>query len=142
MMRLALGTLAVGAVTTWLLAGPLSQALAITLPWHHLPVVSTLEVVADIFGSPLTYLALLVLGVGVAAWWGRERLAGLAARLRPLASAAANGFGFDRINEAVAGFTRRAAAVLALSQTGQLNWNLAGLVGGLVLVLAILAWRG
>ena len=147
MMKLSLGVLAVGAVTTWLLAGPLSQALASTLPLHGVRVVSTLEMVVEVFSAPLTYLALLALALGLAAWWWRGRLAGVASRLGPLARAAAAGFGFDQLNDAVVGFTQRVAAALALTQTGQLNWNIAGLLGGLVLVLAILtavslAWRG
>jgi len=36
--------------------------------------------------------------------------------------------------------TQRVAAGLAITATGQLNWNMFGIVGGLVAVLLFLVW--
>jgi hypothetical protein len=57
-----------------------------------------------------------------------------------LARAAAAEFGLDRLNRQIVRLVRRTAEVLRNVQTGQLNWNMVGLVGGLVIVLAVLAW--
>jgi len=140
LMKLSLGILAAGALSTWVLAGPLSRALASTLPLHHVTVISTLGLVGDIFSAPATYLALGVTATGLAAWWWRAQLAQLGRWFQPLGRAASAGFGLEAPNRAVAALTRRAANLLAVTQTGQLNWNAAGLVGGLALVLALLAW--
>jgi hypothetical protein len=45
---------------------------------------------------------------------------------------------FIKSADAVAGATQDAAAVLQKTQTGQLNWNVAGIVLGLIALLLVL----
>jgi len=139
-MRTALAPLAFGALTTWLLAGPFSQLLSSTMPAQGIEPETTLEICLSILRAPATWLALAVIAVGLAAWWGRARLAGLTKRLSWLADWAAAGFGFETLNRWIVERVRGAAGDLAILQTGQLNWNLVGVVAGLLVVLAWLAW--
>ncbi|MEZ4646680.1 MAG: NADH-quinone oxidoreductase subunit L [Chloroflexota bacterium] len=138
-MRVALIPLALGTLTTWLVVGPFGHWLADTLPYHHLHVKTTAEFLRDIALAPATYVAIAVVGLGLAAWWWRDHLTGLAKDLRGLAQFAANGFGFETVNRVVVNLTQRAASALQLTQTGDLNWNVVGIVGALLLVLLVLA---
>ncbi len=139
-MRIALALLALGVLTTWLLAGPLSQLLSDTMPAYGIEPESTIEIVLTILRAPATWVALIVIALGLAAWWGRERLTGLTKRLSWLADWSAAGFGFEALNRWIVERVRGAAGDLAVLQTGQLNWNLFGAVAGLLAVLAWLAW--
>ena len=129
----ALGLLALGTLTTWLAAGPLDRLLAATLPFHRLAAATTLRVCAEVVAAPSTAL-------GLAAWWWRERLTGLAGRLGWLARAARADFGFAWLNRRVAGAARGLAGAASSTQTGQLSWNMVGVAGALAIVLALLAW--
>jgi NADH-quinone oxidoreductase subunit L len=137
-MRLPLGMLAAAAAVTWLLAGPLGELLAGTMPDHALHTPSTAGLLSHILTTPLTYVALLVIGVGMLAWWKRTRLAPLVWRLSGLAEAAANGFGFEQVNRWMVSGTEQMALRLQRTQTGQLNWNIAALIAALLLVLLFL----
>ncbi|NPV68462.1 MAG: NADH-quinone oxidoreductase subunit L [Anaerolineae bacterium] len=142
-MRFSLGALAIGALVTWLLAGPLGHLFEATLPHHALHIPGTGELVAEIIGAPGTWLALAVVAAGLALWWWRERFRWLAAVLEPLLGRAAErDFGFEWLNARIAGATIGSAEALRTTQTGLLGWNVAGIVGGLIVVLAILllAW--
>lgn len=141
-MRAALIPLALGALLTWLLAGPFATWLQDTLPYHHLHVLSTADMVSEVLGAAPTYAALLVVTLGLAAWWQRRRLQGAARLLQPLARAATAGFGFERLNAYVMAGAQAAASALQTTQTGQLNWNLAGIILGLAGVLIFLAIGG
>ena len=141
-MRLALVPLALGALLTWLLAGPFAAWLQSTLPYHHLHVLSTADMVGEVLGAAPTYMALLVVALGMGAWWRRWRFPGLTRRLQPLARAAVAGFGFERLNARVIAGAQAAASALQTTQTGQLNWNIAGIVLGLAAVLILLAIGG
>jgi NADH-quinone oxidoreductase subunit L len=140
-MRFSLAILAVGCLTSWLLAGPFTRLLADTLPWHSLHPVSTLGFVLEVVLHPATALALLVVIVGLAGWRLRSRLAGVRAAFARAAGLTSSDFGFEPLNRAVVRATNGAARWLGQGQTGQLNWNVAGIAGGLTLVLAaLLIW--
>jgi len=139
-MRVSLSLLAVGTLTTWLLAGPFSHLLADSLPYHNLHAEKTATIVTEIVTAPATWLALAVIALGMTAWLIRDRLAGLTKLLSPVTSFAAAGLGFEWLNRQITRLTMSAATALSRTQTGQLNWNIAGIVGGLVLILAILVW--
>ncbi len=139
-MQVALYPLALGTLTTWLLAGPFANLLQSSLPFHEIEVESTLAMVAKVVTAPATWIALVVIGLGLAAWQWRERLMGLTAQLQGIGKAAANSFGFEAINQGVVQFTRDSAEVLRNTQTGYLSWNVAGIIAGLVIVLALLIW--
>lgn len=141
-MRVALAPLALGTLLSWLLAGPFGGWLARTLPFHHLHVVSTGELVAEVVGNPATLLALAPVGLGLVLWWQRARLAGWQDRLLWLAGWATDGFGFEWINGRLVKSTQGLAARLQLSQTGQLSWNVLGILLGVLLVAAVLLAGG
>jgi NADH-quinone oxidoreductase subunit L len=139
-MRISLGTLTAGTLSTWLLVGPLSHALEVTLPFHHLPTLSTQELVQDTLTAPATLAALVVVGLGLSGWWWRRRLKWLQDKLRQPARAVAAGLGFEAVNGWVTQRIRNTAMILQVTQTGQLNWNVVGVLGGLLAVLVFLAW--
>jgi NADH-quinone oxidoreductase subunit L len=141
-MRFSLGALAIGTVSTWLLAGPFGHMLEETLPHHHLHVLTTGELMGEIITAPATWLAMAVVAVGLAMWWWRSSLTWLADLLAPIGKAAEHDFGFEWINARIVGVTQNGAEAMRTTQTGLLNWNVAGIVGGLVAVLLILllAW--
>jgi len=139
-MRVSLSLLAVGTLTTWLVAGPFGHLLESSLPFHTLHALGTLALVQEILAAPATWGTLAVIALGLGAWWKRDALAGVGAAFRWLGRAAANSFGFELLNTLSVIVTQRMAAGLAITQTGQLNWNMVGIVGGLVAVLLFLAW--
>ena len=140
-MRAALIPLAAATLTTWLLAGPFEKLLSKTLPYHHLYFASTWEIVLEVIAAPATYLALLVIAAGLAAWWLRDHLAWLGRWLSGVGRLAEDGFGFEQVNRRVVEATQNAAESLRVLQTGQLNWNVVGILCGLVIVLILLAWE-
>jgi NADH-quinone oxidoreductase subunit L len=140
-MRLSLVVLVVGTLASWVSAGPFSQMLAHSLPFQALHVDTTGQVVLTVLTAWPTWLALAIVALGLSAWWWRARLAALTSRLRFLARAASGDFGFAWLDDAIVRATRGTAERLSLTQTGQLNWNVLGVVGGLVAVLVFLVWR-
>ncbi len=136
-MTIPLILLSVGTFTSWLLAGPLSQSLHATLPFHELHAHTTGEMMAEVLVWA-TAVPLSVVLLGMVAWWQRERLRGLVARLGWLEKAAVRGFGFEHLNHSLTVGAQRAGALLQKTQTGQLNWNVVGVIFGLLLVLLIL----
>ncbi|HMM28811.1 MAG TPA: NADH-quinone oxidoreductase subunit L [Aggregatilineaceae bacterium] len=138
-MKLATGALAAGTLTTWLLAGPFGKMLTESLPFHNLHAPGALDLYGTILTAPATYLALAVIGLGLAAWAFRDRLARIGESFAWLARAADRDFGFEWLNQRIVSATTAAADAVRMTQTGLLNWNVLGIVGGLVIVLAVLA---
>lgn len=138
-MRVALVVLAFGTLTTWLLAGPFECLLGAYPPVGGL-LSQTAQVCTRVIAAPTTALALLVTALGFAVWWWREQLIWLTARLAWFDRLASKDFGFEWFNAQIVNGTVRLAQAARATQTGQLNWNMAGIVGGLVFVLALLLW--
>ncbi len=136
-MKIALGLLAAGTLTTWLLGGPFSELIQSTLPFHNIQRVTTLELCLEVIAAPATWLALGVVAIGLAAWWWRDRLTRLAAALQGVGKIAADSFGFEALNRFVVKDVERSAEALRTTQTGLLNWNIVGIVAALILVLVI-----
>jgi NADH-quinone oxidoreductase subunit L len=134
-MRFSLVLLAVGTLTTWLLAGGLSKLLAKTLPFHQIETEKTIQIVGNIFFAPTTWIAIGCIGLGFVLWIIRSRLEKLTQALKPAITA---GLGFEWVNRQVTDLTKGTARLLQRTQTGQLNWNVAGILAGLVLILIIL----
>jgi NADH-quinone oxidoreductase subunit L len=139
-MRVSLSLLALGTLVSWLLAGPISQVFAETLPYHQLSSVTTWEMVSEVLAAPATWLAMAVIGAGIAIWLLRDRLHIPARLWQPLTRLALDDFGFERLNQLLIRLVQQLSTATSYSQTGQLNWNVAGIVGGLVVVLTILVW--
>jgi NADH-quinone oxidoreductase subunit L len=137
-MRVSLSLLALGTMTTWLLIGPFGHMLAESLPFHRLHAGETWELVREIVLDPATGIALGAIALGLAVWLLRNRLAGLLKPVRPFAVFAARGLGFEWLNRQIVSLTTSTASALRATQTGQLNWNVVGILTGLVVVLAIL----
>ncbi len=137
-MKLATGILAVGTFTTWLLAGVFGELLEDSLPYHHLEVETGTHIIEEVITAPATLVALGVVALGLLGWWFRKPLGGIAEALRPVGDAAANDFGFEAVNRQIVHWTKEAATALRATQTGYLNWNVVGIIGGLIAVLVIL----
>lgn len=137
-MRLPLAILALGTLLSWLLAGEMGHWLAESLPFHEFHVLPTLDLVAEITLNEATLLALLVAAAGVTIWWQRNRLVRLWHWLYPLRQMAQHDFGFEWLNHQVVNGVQGFAAAWQPTQTGQLNWNMVGIVGGLMIVLLVL----
>jgi NADH-quinone oxidoreductase subunit L len=138
-MKISLGLLAFGACTTWLLTGRFGTLLEETLPLHSIHVLGVAELARTLFQAPATYLALGVVALGLLIGWQRERLAGLASLLRIPAGWARDSFGFEWINRRISAAVRGSADGLSYTQTGQLNWNIFGILLGLVILLILMA---
>ncbi|MBN1201094.1 MAG: NADH-quinone oxidoreductase subunit L [Anaerolineae bacterium] len=139
MMRIATGILAFGALTTWLLVGSFGEMLEESLPFHGLHVHAGTTLIEDIITAQATLIALGVVALGLLTWWLRGSLGWLANGLRFVGTAASHDFGFEWLNRQIVNITKSSAESLRATQTGHLNWNVLGIVGGLVVVLAILA---
>lgn len=110
-----------------------------TLPFHGIEQESTLELVAAITSAPTTWFALLVIAFGFGLFWWRGRASALAQSwLQPFVDTS---FGFEPINHAVVRVISRFAERLRATQTGELNWNILGIISGLLVVLLVL-WLG
>ncbi len=138
-MTVALVALAAGTLTSWLVAGPFSQFMASTLPMHEIETATSLTFFEEILTTPWTLLALAVIALGLAAWWWREKLAGVSKALSGVREEAANGFGFEDLNNGIVKGTQESAEALRVTQTGLLNWNILAIVAAVALVFAILA---
>lgn len=136
-MKVALAPLALGALVSWLLVGPFFRMLTETLPAHELEFESTSEFALNILKAPVTWLAMGMVALGFLAWIFREKLSGLTRVFSPISRVAEASFGFEAINHGIVAGTNRLAEWLRGSQTGSLNWNVFGILAGLVLVLAI-----
>jgi NADH-quinone oxidoreductase subunit L len=140
-MKISLGLLAFGSLTTWLLAGPLFELLTSTLPFHKFVELTTAELMqVEVITAPATYLVLAIVFFGGLCWWRRDRLAAITKHLQGLGRAGINSFGFEAINRGVVRVTQNTAEALRVTQTGLLSWNVAGIAVGLIVVLIILAW--
>jgi NADH-quinone oxidoreductase subunit L len=139
-MTLSLGVLAFGTLTTWLLAEPFARLLESSAPLHESE--ATASILAAVLANPATLLAMGVIVCGLGAWWWRSALTGLADRLSFVTRLARADFGFEWLNRQVVIATHRIAIALRSTQTGHLNWNVVGIVAGLIIVLAVLVLGG
>lgn len=148
-MRTALYPLSFGTLTSWLLAGPFALLLVSTLPMHFpggdgpslsLNLGTSWEILKEVVFAPATYGVLTVIVLGLAAWGWRKHLEGVANSLQGIGRIAVNSFGFEAIIHAVVNFSMGTSEELRDTQTGQLSWNLVGILAALIIVLAMLAW--
>jgi len=136
-MRTSMGILALGALTTWLLAGTFSHFLSDILPHHSLHTTSTWHMVLEICTAPATPLALAVIAAGLGFYQFRTQLEGINKRLGCMIQFAQSGLGFEWMNEEIIHGTNGLASFMRRTQTGQLNWNILGIVLGLGVLLLV-----
>ena len=141
-MKVSLSILAAGSLTTWLLAGPFSRALHGSLPLHDMHHESVIEMATKVFTSPATFLALGVIALGAAAWWQRAHLGWAAKRFEWMSACSKTQCGFEPVNLWLAKNVSRTAEAMRCTQTGLLQWNIGGILFGLLVVLAVLVLGG
>ncbi len=139
-IRIATGILALGTLITWLMVGPLSDLFAQSLPFHNVEPVSTLNIVSEVIFAPMTWLAMLIILAGAGLWAVFQRFSNTSQPPVWFDGLVTSSFGFEWINHQVELMVKKASTLLQKTQTGQLNWNVLGIIGALLVVLAILAW--
>jgi NADH-quinone oxidoreductase subunit L len=139
-MKVSLGILAAGTFITWLFFGGLNGLLSSTLPFHELEHETLREMIVATLSTPATWLALLIVAVGFGISWMRARGYALfgGGWLNPFVESS---FGFESLNRLIVRGTYRIAEGLSLTQTGELNWNILGIISALLVVLIVL-WLG
>jgi NADH-quinone oxidoreductase subunit L len=139
-MRVSLAILACGTLVTWLLLGRLNDLFVATLPFHEFEHESLTHIIEAILSAPATWLTLVIVAVGLGMSWLRARGYRLfgGGWLNPFVEAS---FGFEFINRLIVRGTYKMAEQLSITQTGELNWNILGIVSALLTVLLVL-WLG
>ncbi|MBN2116055.1 MAG: NADH-quinone oxidoreductase subunit L [Anaerolineales bacterium] len=139
-MKVSLGILAAGTFITWLFFGGLNGLLASTLPIHELERETLLEVLTAILSAPATWFALLIVALGCGLFWllGRKSALAQGGWLDPFVETS---FGFESLNRWIVQVTYQVAERFSVTQTGELNWNILGIVSALLVVLVVL-WLG
>jgi NADH-quinone oxidoreductase subunit L len=141
-MKVSLAVLSLGTLTTWLFFGGLSGLLSTSLPFHHIEAESTLEMIQTVSFAPATWFALLTITVGLTLFFTFGRKVALAENPRWLSALTESSFGFEPINHWIVKLVRNFAEKLRATQTGELNWNILGIIGALLLVAAVLILNG
>jgi NADH-quinone oxidoreductase subunit L len=139
-MGVSLGILAIGTFLSWLFLGRLNALFASTLPFHGLEPESLAHILEAILSAPATWFTLLIVFVGLGLSWLRARGYRLfgGGWLNPFVETS---FGFESLNRLIVRSTYKFAEQLSLTQTGELNWNILGIVSALLMVLIVL-WLG
>jgi len=139
-MKVSLGILAVGTLITWLFFGGLSGLLSSTLPFHELEHETLREMVTAVTTAPATWFTLLIVAVGLGISWMRARGYALfgGGWLNPFVESS---FGFEFLNRLIVKGIYQVAEWFSLTQTGELNWNILGIISALLAVLLVL-WLG
>ena len=141
-MKVSLAVLSIGTFTTWLFFGGLNKLLSTSLPFHAIEKESTFEMVKAISFAPATWIALLVIALGLTLFFSLGRKSALTENPRWLNSLTETSFGFESVNRFIVSSVSKFAENLRATQTGQLNWNILGIIGALFIVLAVLLWGG
>jgi len=137
-MRIPLIILAIGSFSTWLVVGLYRTLIAENMTFLNLEATTGYELVLEVLQAPLTWIALALALLGFAAWWWRERLSGITKALSGIGRVASHSFGFEAVNREVVNITQESAESLRVTQTGLLNWNVFGIIAGLVILLAFM----
>ncbi|MBE0698923.1 MAG: NADH-quinone oxidoreductase subunit L [Anaerolineaceae bacterium] len=138
-MQAALYPLAIGTLTTWLLAGPFSTLLGKSLPFHEIELQSTGEVLLEVIEAPATWIALAVVAVGIAFWMLRKWLSIFSEIFHDVGVFAQNSFGFELINRTIVKAVQSTGEDIRGLQTGLLNWNVLAILGALIIVLLLVS---
>ena len=141
-MKAAMIPLAAAALVSWLAVEPFSELLGEkTLPFHGIVTTSLETLIHEILTLP-TLATLIVIGLGILAWFMRNRLEGLTNSMRSIRWASEKSFGFEALNTAFVEVTFNIAEALRRTQTGILNWNILAIAASLIILFAILVVGG
>jgi len=141
-MRIALGLLGAGTLSSWMLIGPFSQILARSAFFGEVQGISLAHMVSEITATPATWVVLILIASGGCIWLLRGRLTWLNSTLVWIGWAAEASFGFEWLNKQVVTLFNHSANILRRTQTGILNWNVLGITAGLLIVmLYLLLWN-
>jgi hypothetical protein len=96
--------------------------------------------VTAILSAPTTWLAMVIVAVGLGISWLRARGYKLfgGGWLNPFVESS---FGFEWVNRLIVKGTYQTAEWFSATQTGELNWNILGILCALLAVLLVL-WLG
>lgn len=141
-MKISLAILAIGTFTTWLFFGGFSKLLSSSLPFHGLHEESTLHMVEALLSAPATWFALLIVAASLTLFFTLGRKFALSKNPPWLNALTETSFGFESVNDWVVRGVNAIAEKLRFTQSGELNWNILGIMGGLLLVLLVLLWSG
>jgi NADH-quinone oxidoreductase subunit L len=141
-MKASLFILAIGTLTSWGMGGRLAEFFEHSLPFHHFHPLSIAERFAEVFTFPMTYGTLLVIATGMVVYLYIKRVRGVVHEFRGIIQFAENGLGFDALNAVVSQVTIYTAEALRYTQTGVLNWNIFGMLLGMIAMLGLIEMGG
>lgn len=141
-MKSSLAILASATFVTWLSFGGFSKLLTASLPFHGLHEESTLHMMETLLSAPLTWFALLIVGLSLTLFFVLGRKFALSQNPAWLDALTETSFGFESLNHNVVRGVNFIAEKLRFTQSGELNWNILGIIGGLLAVLLVLWWSG
>jgi NADH-quinone oxidoreductase subunit L len=141
-MKASLAILASATFITWLSFGGFSKLLTASLPFHGLHEESTLHMMETLLSTPLTWFALLIVAASLTLFFVLGRKFALSQNPAWLDALTETSFGFESLNNGVVRGVNFIAEKLRFTQSGELNWNIFGIMGGLLAVLLVLWWSG
>ncbi|WKZ38610.1 MAG: proton-conducting transporter membrane subunit [Anaerolineales bacterium] len=141
-MKVSLALLAIGTFVTWLSFGGFSRLLTASLSFHGLHEESTLHMMETLLSAPLTWFALLIVAASLTLFFVLGRKSALADAPAWWKTLTETSFGFESLNHSVVRGVNFIAEKLRFTQSGELNWNILGIMGGLLAVLLVLWWSG
>jgi NADH-quinone oxidoreductase subunit L len=131
--------LAIGTVVSWVGIGFLSRAYkSYDLSEHGLTVSSF---VTETFQTPVVWISLIAFFIGIGLFMIRKQYAVQSIGARTVIIAR-QGYGFDRFYGWIIQCLRRFALVFRKTHTGDLNYNIAGIALGFLLLFIILYFVG
>jgi len=141
-MKVSLALLALGTFVTWLSFGGFSKLLTASLPFHGLHEESTLHMMEALLSALATWFALLIVAASLTLFFILGRKFALSKNPAWLDALNETSFGFESLNHGVVRGVNFIAEKLRFTQSGELNWNILGIMGGLLVVLLVLLWSG
>ncbi len=137
-MRFSLILLAIGTLTSWLLFGKFTHLLSNSMKFSDTVPETTQELIQSILGDRLTFLAVGMVLIGFAIFIFRKKFSSIEHIFSPLKKASINDFGMESLNTNIVKGIQNAGELVRNTQTGYLNWNIFGVLLGLILIFIIL----
>lgn len=138
-IQVSLSILALGVLTSWILADRMSEMLLMSLPYHGWPPIESLELMRELLLAPGTWFALLTILLGASTWLAWGRWGKPSTHDWQVVRFIQTGFGFEQINRCIVRMVDYVSRVAQKTQTGQLQWNLSGIVIALLIGLSLVA---